>query len=60
MNEKAKTYAVGFFNGDLKVYSKKNEELISANLDGQQIVATHFVKADTLGKKVVLVSTAEQ
>lgn len=24
MNEKAKTYIVGFFNGDLKVFSKKD------------------------------------
>lgn len=30
LNEKPKTYAVGFFNGDVKVFSKKdNKELIN-------------------------------
>lgn len=30
MNEKAKTYVVGFFNGDLKVFDKHdNKEVIS-------------------------------
>lgn len=32
MNEKAKTYVVGFFNGDLKVFDKHdNKEVISVN-----------------------------
>ena len=27
-NEKAKTYVVGFFNGDLKVFDKHNQEVL--------------------------------
>lgn len=29
VNEKNKSYAVGFFNGDLKLYSSKHDELLN-------------------------------
>ena len=31
VNEKAKSYAVGFFNGDVKVYGQSHEELLNAS-----------------------------
>lgn len=31
LNEKAKSYCVGFFNGDVKVYDSKHAELLSVS-----------------------------
>ena len=62
LNEKAKTYVVGFFNGDIKVFSKHDhQELLSVKQLHQdsQIEDLLFLKNDALDKKL-LVSIASK
>ena len=56
MNEKAKTYVVGFFNGDLKVFSKHdNKEVLSVkSLHTDRIEDLVFIRNDALDKKIVV------
>lgn len=56
VNEKSKSYAVGFFNGDLKLYNSKHAELLSVSqmhADSQITDALYF-KSDTLGSKFLV------
>jgi len=56
MNEKSKSYAVGFFNGDLKLYSSRHAELINVSqlhADSQITDALYF-KSDSLGSKILI------
>jgi hypothetical protein len=56
LNEKAKTYVVGFFNGDLKVFSKHdNKEVLSVkSLHTDRIEDLVFIRNDALDKKIVV------
>eukprot|EP00347_Sterkiella_histriomuscorum_P003660 403363437 len=57
MNEKAKTYIVGFFNGDVKVFSKNDhQELLNIKQLHQDsmIQDALFLKNDLLDKKIVV------
>jgi hypothetical protein len=56
LNEKAKTYVVGFFNGDLKVFSKHdNKEVLSVkSLHTDRIEDFVFIRNDALDKKIVV------
>jgi hypothetical protein len=56
LNEKAKTYVVGFFNGDLKVFSKHDhsEVLSVKGLHSERIEDMIFIKNDALDKKIVV------
>lgn len=57
MNEKAKTYVVGFFNGDLKVFSKHNhEEVLSIKQLHQDSIIEDaiFLRNDAIDKKIVV------
>lgn len=57
MNEKAKTYVVSFFNGDIKVFSKHDHsELLSVKQLHQDSIITDtlFLRNDTLNKKLVV------
>lgn len=61
MNEKAKTYIVGFFNGDLKVFSKKDHsELLEIKQLHKDNIITDalFLKNDSLNKKLVVTCTS--
>jgi len=59
-NVKAKTYAVAFFNGDVKLYNGKDEkhnELLSVtNLHEDKIEDMIYVKSDTLGGNKFVIS----
>jgi hypothetical protein len=62
VNEKAKTYIVGFFNGDLKVYDPSNHsELLSVrSLHTDQIIEDAlFLRNDLLNKKLVVTCGAK-
>ena len=56
MNEKSKSYAVGFFNGDLKLYNSKHAELLSVSQlhADSQITDTLYFKSDVLGSKILV------
>ena len=56
VNEKAKSYAVGFFNGDVKVYGSGHAELLNVaqvHADSQ-ITDMLYFKSDTLGHNVLV------
>jgi hypothetical protein len=56
-NEKAKTYVVAFFNGDVKVFSKHDHsEVLSVKQLHQdsQIEDALFLKSDSLNKKLLI------
>jgi WD40 repeat protein len=59
MNEKAKTYVVGFFNGDLKVFNKRHDEIINIKqLHNESMIQDClFLKNDTLNKKIIVTSS---
>jgi hypothetical protein len=57
LNDKAKTYIVGFFNGDLKVFNKHDhQEMFSIKQlhEDSSITDSLFVKNDSLNSKVVI------
>lgn len=57
LNEKPKTYSVGFFNGDIKVFSKKdNKEIINVKQLHQDSLISDalFLKNDSLNKKLLI------
>ncbi|CDW73040.1 ribosome biogenesis protein wdr12 [Stylonychia lemnae] len=57
LNEKAKTYAVGFFNGDVKIFNKKDhKELLSIKQLHQDSIIQDalFLKNDALDKKLLV------
>lgn len=57
VNDKAKTYVAGFFNGDLKIFGKHNHaELLSVRQlhPDSMIEDALFLKNDALGKKLVI------
>ena len=55
-NKKAKSYAVGFFNGDVKVYDSKHNEVLNATKLHQdsQITDLLYFKSDTLDQKYLI------
>ena len=56
LNEKAKSYCVGFFNGDVKVYNSKHAELVSVSqlhADSQVTDALYF-KSDALNTNILI------
>lgn len=61
VNEKAKSYAVGFFNGDIKVYSSEHAELLNVSQlhYNAQVSDMLYFKSDTLDANLV-VSCSEQ
>ena len=61
VNEKAKSYAVGFFNGDIKVYSSEHAELLNVSQlhYNAQVSDMLYFKSDTLDANIV-VSCSEQ
>jgi hypothetical protein len=62
MNEKAKTYVVGFFNGDLKVFDKATHaEIFSVKqLHADTIIEDAlFLKNDALDKKLIVTAGAK-
>lgn len=62
MNEKAKTYVVGFFNGDLKVFDKhEHKELFSVRQLHQDSIIEDalFLRSDTLDKKLVITCSSQ-
>jgi len=56
VNEKSKSYAVGFFNGDLKLYNSKHSELLTVNQlhAGSQITGALYFKSDVIGAKILV------
>lgn len=57
MNEKSKTYIVGFFNGDVKVFNKHDHsELLNIKQLHQDSIVQDalFLKNDALDKKVLI------
>jgi len=56
LNEKNKSYAVGFFNGDVKVYSSAHAELLNvAQLHADaQIADMLYFKSDRAGAKLLV------
>lgn len=62
LNEKAKTYVVTFFNGDLKVFSKNdnNEVLSVKQLHEDAIIEDSlFLRNDALDKKIVVTCSSK-
>ncbi|TNV79220.1 hypothetical protein FGO68_gene6698 [Halteria grandinella] len=62
LNEKAKTYIVGFFNGDLKVFDKgTHAELYSVKQLHQDNIIEDalFLKNDVLDKKLIVTAGAK-
>jgi WD40 repeat protein len=60
-NEKVKSYAVGFFDGSVKLYNRSNEEIVkAAKAHEDQITALQFFKGDaTDGYRVLSASKDE-
>ena len=56
LNEKAKSYAVGFFNGDVKVYGSGHAELLNVTQmhNDSQITDMLYFKSDVLGHNVMV------
>jgi hypothetical protein len=62
MNEKAKTYIVGFFNGDLKVFDKhSHSEVLEIKSLHQDAIINDalFLRNDSLNKKLIVTCTAD-
>jgi hypothetical protein len=62
MNEKAKTYIVGFFNGDLKVFDKQDhKEVFSVRQLHQDSIIEDalFLRNDNLEKKIVITCSSQ-
>jgi len=59
MNQKPKSYAVAFFNGDLKVYDSKHAELLKVNNlhPDCQITDLLYFKSDVMNKKIVVTAS---
>ena len=61
LNEKAKTYVVGFFNGDIKAFNKKDHsEILNVKQLHQESIITDalFLKNDALNKKLLITCSA--
>jgi len=56
VNEKAKSYAVGFFNGDVKVYDSKHNEVLNVTKlhPDSQITDMLYFKSDALDQKYLI------
>ena len=56
MNEKAKSYCVSFFNGDLSLYSSKHAELLKVSQlhADSAITDVLYFKSDALSDKFVI------
>jgi len=60
LNEKAKSYVVGYFNGDVKLYNSKHAELLSVSQlhADSQVTDSLYFQSDALNSKI-LVSCSE-
>ena len=56
LNEKTKSYAVGFFNGDVKVFSSGHAELLSVTQlhEDSQITDMLYFQSDQLNAKILV------
>ena len=56
VNEKVKSYAVGFFNGDVKVYGSGHAELLNVSQlhADSQITDMLYFKSDQLNSKILV------
>ena len=56
MNEKAKSYAVGFFNGDVKIFNATHQEILSVSQlhDDSRINDLLYFNSDKLDSKLLV------